>query len=74
MNVEIPAQQVDAGEGQVLGANHDGDEEVPENSGYGPESERRTHHDAVAAEEAVVGIGLDQVSRRGQSSSRISSA
>ena len=65
-DVEIPAQQVDAGKCQVLGANHHGHQKVSQHSGDRRNQEEEDHHHAMHGEELVIGIGLNQVARRGQ--------
>ena len=62
--VEVPAQQVDLGEGEVLSADHDGDQEVPQRGGHGRHQEQEDHDDAVHGEELIVGVGRDQVRLR----------
>jgi hypothetical protein len=58
-NVQVPAQQVDLGEGEVARAQHDGDEEVSQRRRNGRHEEQEDHDDAVHGEELVVGIGRD---------------
>ena len=60
-DVEIPAQQVDAREGEILGADHHGHEEIAEHGGNRRDEEEEDHHHAVHGEELVVGVGLHQV-------------
>ena len=65
-DVEIPAQQIDARKRQVFGADHHGDEKIPQHGGDGRNQEEEDHHLAVHGEELVVGVGLHQIARRGQ--------
>src|SRR5271169_1118878 len=60
-DVEVPTQQVDAREGQVLSADHHGHKEISQNSRNRRDQEEEDHHHAVHGEEFVVGIGLHQV-------------
>ncbi len=64
--VDVPAQQVDAGEGQVAGPDHHGHQEVPQHGGDRRNQEEEDHDDAVHGEQLVVGLRLHQVARRGQ--------
>src|SRR6266849_5467588 len=63
---KVPAEQVDAREGQILGPDHEGDEEVAEHGGHGRDKEEEDHDLAVHGEQFVVSVGLDEVARRGQ--------
>ncbi len=65
-DIEIPAQQIDAREGQVLGANHQRHQEIAQHGGDGWNQEEEDHHLAVHGEEFVVSVGLHQVARRSQ--------
>ena len=65
-DVEIPAQQVDAGKGKVFGANHQGNEKVPEHGRDGRNQKEKHHHHAMHGEDLVVAIGLDQIADRGE--------
>src|SRR5712671_2625591 len=60
-DVEIPAQQVDAGKGEILGANHQGHEEISEHSGNGWDQEEENHDHSMHGEKLVVSVGLDEV-------------
>ena len=60
-DVEIPAQQVDAREGEILGADHHRHEEVAEHGGNRRDQEEENHHHAVHGEQLVVGVGLHQI-------------
>ena len=60
-DVEIPAQQVDARESQVLGPDHDRQQEIPEHRWHRGNQKEKDHHLAVHGEELVIGIGLHQV-------------
>ena len=62
-DVEIPAQQIDAGEREILGPDHQGHEEVAEHGRNGRNQEEENHDHAVHGEEFVVGIGLHEVAR-----------
>ncbi len=63
-DVEIPAEEVNARESQILRADHHGHEEVAEHGGNGGNQEEEDHHHAVLREELVVSIGLHQVTDR----------
>ncbi len=65
-DVEIPAQQIDARESQVPGADHQRNQKIPQHGGDGGNQEKEHHHLAVHGEKLVVGVGLHQVARRGQ--------
>ena len=65
-DVEIPAQQVDAGESKILGPDHQGHEKVPQHGGNGRNEEEKDHDHAMHGEELVVSIGLHQVARGSQ--------
>jgi hypothetical protein len=65
-DVEIPGQQVDARERDVLGADHEGHEEIAEDRRDARDHEEEDHHDAVRREDLVVGLGLEDVSGRRQ--------
>ena len=65
-DVEIPAQQVDAREGEILGADHHGHEEVAEHGGNRRDEEEEDHDHAVHGEKLVVGVGLDEVAGGGE--------
>ena len=58
--VEIEAEQVEAGEGDVARADHQRHHEVAEGAGDGGDEEEEDHHDPVEREEAVVSGGADQ--------------
>ena len=60
-NVQVPTQQVDAGECQVLGPDHHWNQKVAQHGRNGWNQEEEDHHHAVQGEEFVVGIGLYQV-------------
>ena len=63
-DVQVPAQQVDAREREILRADHHRDKEVAQHRGDGRDQEKEDHHHAVHGEELVVGVGLHQVARR----------
>ena len=63
-HVDVPAQQVEAREGEVLGADHHGDEEIAQGGGDGRDQEEEHHDDAVHGEELVVGLRLHHVALR----------
>ena len=65
-DVEIPAQQVDARECEVFGADHHRDKEVAQHCGNRRDQEKEDHHHAVHGEELVIGVGLHQVAGGGQ--------
>ena len=58
-DVEIPAEQVDPGEGQVPGADHHRYQEVSKRGGNRRDQEEEDHHHAVHGEQLVVGVGVD---------------
>ena len=60
-DVEIPAQQVDAREGEIFGADHHRHKEVAEHGGNRRDQEEEDHHHAVHGEKLVVSIGLDEI-------------
>ena len=61
---QVPAQQVNAGEGQVARADHDRQEEIAKHRGNGRDQEEEDHHDRVHGEQLVIGIARDQVALR----------
>ena len=63
-DVDVPAQEVDAREREVLRADHDRDEEVAEHGRDRRDQEEEDHHHAVHGEHLVVGLGVQQVARR----------
>ena len=65
-HVEVPAQQVDLGQCQILGPKHDGDQEVPEGGRNRGHQKQENHHHAMHAEDLVVGVGRHQVRLRCQ--------
>ena len=63
---EIPAQQIDSGECQILCPNHQGDKKISQDGGDG-RNQKEEHHDlAMHAEQFVVGVGLNEVARRSE--------
>ncbi len=66
IDVQIPTQQVDARKRQILGADHQGNQEVSQHGRNRRNQEEEHHHLAVHGEKLVVGIGLHQVARRRQ--------
>ena len=62
-DVEIPAQQVDAGESEIFRPDHHGYEEIAEHRGNGRNEEEENHDHAMHGEEFVVGVGLDEIAR-----------
>ncbi len=62
--VDIQAEQVDARERQVLGADHRRDQEVAEHRGNRRDQEEEHHDHAVHREELVVGVRRDEVPLR----------
>ncbi len=60
-DVQVPAQQVDLGKGQIFGPNHDGDDEVPNRRRHRGHQEEEDHDHAVHGEELVVSIGGNQI-------------
>src|SRR5579863_4827755 len=65
-DVEIPTQQIDAGERQVLGPDHQGNEEISQDGGDGRNEKEKNHYLAVHGKKLVVRIGLNEITRRGQ--------
>ena len=63
---EVPTQQIDPGEGQVFGANHQWHQKVSQHGGDRRDQEEEDHHLAVLGEELVVRICLDEITRRSQ--------
>ena len=68
-DVDVPAQQVDAREREVLRADHDRHQEVAERRRNRRDQEEEDHHDAVHREELVVQCRRDHESPCGVSSS-----
>ena len=62
--VEIPRHQVQPRKGYVTGANRERQNEVAERRGHRRDKEEPDHDHAVQREQAVVGIGGDEVTRR----------
>ena len=60
-DIKVPAQQVDLGKGQVLGAHHDRHQEIAQHRGHGRNQEEEHHVHAVHGEQFVVSIGLEQL-------------
>ena len=56
-HVEVPARQVQPGEGDVLGSEHEGKDEVPQRSGNARDQHQEDHHRPVQGEDPVVGLG-----------------
>ena len=65
-DVDIPAQEIDFRESQVFCANHDGNQEIPEDSGDRRDEEKENHGHAMHGEELVVGFRRDQGAARRQ--------
>ena len=65
-HIDVPAQEVDPREGEVLRPDHDRDEEIAEHGRDRRDQEEEHHHDAVHGEELVVRVGRHQVARRRQ--------
>ena len=49
-DVEVPAEQVDAREGEILGADHHRDQKVAQHGGHGGDEEEKDHHLPVHGE------------------------
>src|ERR1700733_40837 len=64
--IEIPAQQIDLREGQVLGSHHDGYQEVPQGGWHRRHQEEEHHNNSMHREELVVRIGGNKIGLRGQ--------
>ena len=56
----IPAHQVQLGEGDVARADHQGNQKIAERRGNRRHQEEEDHDDAVGGEQLVVGVRLDQ--------------
>ena len=65
-DVEVPAEQIDLGKGQVFRADHDRDEEVSDGCRDRRHQEEEDHDDAVHGEHLVVGVRGHQVGLRRQ--------
>ena len=65
-DVDVPAEQVDPRESEVLRADHDRHQEVAEHRRDRRDQEEEDHHHAVHGEELVVGLGREQVAGRRQ--------
>ena len=61
---DIPTGQVDLRESQILGADHDGDQKIPQHGRNSGDQEQKDHEHAVHGEETVVGIRLHQIAGR----------
>ena len=59
-DVDVPAQQVQAREGQIARADHHGHQEISEDRGNRRDQEKENHDDAVHREQLVVGFRLHQ--------------
>ncbi len=59
--VEVPREQVDAREREVLRPDHERDQEVPEDRRDARDEEEEDHQHAVHREQAVVDVGLEEV-------------
>ena len=71
---EIPAQQIEAREGEVARADHQRQQKLPSVVGIDGNQEEPHHHHAVQRESAVVGLGAEQVACGVSRLSRISAA
>ena len=65
-DIEIPAQKINAREGQVLRPDHERYQEIPQHSRDGRDQEEKDHDLAVHSEKLVVRVSLHQVARRRQ--------
>jgi hypothetical protein len=65
-DVDVPAEQVDARERQVLGPDHDWDQEVAQHGRNRRDQEEEDHHHAVHGEHLVVGLRGHHVAGRRQ--------
>src|SRR6266700_5505031 len=65
-NKNVPAQQVDLGKCQVLGSDHDREQEVAKSGGHGRNQEEENHVHAVHGKELVIGVGLEQLAVGGK--------
>src|SRR4030095_11684325 len=63
---DVPAQQVQSRERQISRSNHHRNQKVSKHGGYGWNQEEKDHDDTVHRKQFVVGLGLDEVTRRGQ--------
>src|ERR1700687_2868612 len=64
--VDIPAQKIDAREGQIFRANHERDQEISKDRGDRWNEEEKDHDDAVHREKLVVGLRRNQITLRGK--------
>src|SRR5712675_1585459 len=58
--INVPAQKIYLGKGQILGTNHDGQKEITQDGWDGWEQEQEDHGHAVHGEELVVGFRSNQ--------------
>ncbi len=65
-DVDVPAEQIDLREGQILRADHQGNQEIPKDRGDRRDQEEENHRHAVHGEKFVVRFGGDQGSGRRQ--------
>jgi len=61
---DVPTGEVEFGECQIAGANHHWQQEITEHRGDRGDEEEEDHDDAVQREQAVVGLGDDEVAGR----------
>ena len=64
--VDIPAQEIDLGEGEILGADHERYQEISQDRGNRRDQEEKDHRHAVHGEQLVVGFRRNQVAVRRQ--------
>ena len=65
-HVDVPAQQVHSREGQVFGAHHQGNQEIPQRRRHRRDQEEKHHDDPVHGKQLVIGVGRNHVARRSQ--------
>ena len=58
---EVPTEKVYAGEGEVLCADHEGNQKIAQRCGNRRNQEEKDHDDPVHRKKLVIGIGGDQV-------------
>ena len=65
-HVDVPAQQVNSRERQVLGADHQRNHEIADYGGHRGDQEEEHHDDPVHREQLVIGVGRNQIAGRRQ--------
>src|SRR5208337_2977595 len=57
--IEIPRQEVEARKKDVLGADLNGNQKIPEDNRHYRNYKKKNHDDAVQGESGIVGLGAD---------------